>query len=605
MSKHETASSGEVRGSGLWGTRRGGGGSRRGRDSAKRGLLALLALALAAPLAATAGSGSYSSSSRSHSYSSGYIAPSLREAAAQTPNASVPVIVLSDQSASRAENALEHVDGDASRRLTIVDGAAGKVRAGDLPELAHGSGLAIVPDEPVVLDGLGERDNGKPQWVRGRENRQHHSPRFSSGQLWTSAVGVDRLWPTLAALERRREPETRTSIAFVDSGIDAKRSDFGDRVLAQVDLTSLPQNSPGDGRGHGTFIAGLAAGSALGYAGAAPTAGIVSLDVMNDRGIARTSDVIAAAQWILKNRRQYGIRVANFSLHSATPSSFRWDPLDKALEKLWFSGVVVVTSSGNYGAKGRPTRVAFGPANDPFVITVGALDLRNSADPERASVTPWSVWGHTYDGFAKPELSAPGRALMGPIPVNSTLARDRPSRVVHTPSGAYMRLSGTSLAAPIVAGIAADILALHPNFTPDDVKGALMLSARKVGHAALPSAGVGEVFAMDAVGVTAPPNPNRALNAFLVADADDDDSRVFDDAAWLAAAKTSTSWDAASWLDGWSDAAWSLVSWSDVSWSDVSWSDVSWSDVSWSDVSWTDVSWSDVSWADTVYDDVD
>ena len=110
-------------------------------------------------------------------------------------------------------------------------------------------------------------------------------------------------------------------------------------------MTSLPGNSAGDGRGHGTFVAGLAAGAAARHAGAAPTAGIVSIDVMDDQGMARTSDVIAAADWILANKHAYDIRVANFSLHSATRASFRWDPLDKAVEKLWFGGVVVVTSA--------------------------------------------------------------------------------------------------------------------------------------------------------------------------------------------------------------------------------------------------------------------
>jgi serine protease AprX len=233
------------------------------------------------------------------------------------------------------------------------------------------------------------------------------------------------------------------------------------------------------------------------------------------------------------------------------------------------------------------------------VITVGALDLRHSANPERTTVAPWSTWGYTYDGFAKPEVSAPGRELMGPIPAGSTLAQQRPSQVVRTPEGTYMQLSGTSLAAPIVAGIAADLLMLHPNFTPDQVKGALMVAARPVRHATLHSAGVGEVFAPGAAALSAPPNPNLALNAFLVPDSDGVTTPVFDDAAWLAAAKASPAWDNVSWLDGWNDAAWSLVSWSDVSWSDVSWSDVSWSDVSWSDVSWTDVSW-----ADSVYGDI-
>jgi subtilisin family serine protease len=162
-----------------------------------------------------------------------------------------------------------------------------------------------------------------------------------------------------------------------------------------------------------------------------------------------------------------------------------------------------------------------------------------------------------------------------------------------------MELSGTSLAAPIVSGIAADILMLHPNFTPDQVKGALMVAALPLRHAPSRSAGVGEVFAPDASALSAPPNPNLALNRFVVAGAGDG-ALAFDDAAWVAAAQASPAWDSVSWLD----VSWSDVSWSDVSWSDVSWSDVSWSDVSWSDVSWTDVSWSDVSWADSVYGDV-
>ena len=109
---------------------------------------------------------------------------------------------------------------------------------------------------------------------------------------------------------------------------------------------------------------------------------------------------------------------------------------------------------------------------------------------------------------------------------------------------------------------------------------------------------------MNAAGALAlgfPPNPNRALDGFLVPDPKGD-GPMFDDVSWLDAAKASPVWDAVSWLDGWAD-----VSWSDVSWSDVSWSDVSWGDVSWSDVSWSDVSWSDVSWADvnaSAYSDV-
>src|SRR5204863_5748276 len=121
------------------------------------------------------------------------------------------------------------------------------------------------------------------------------------------------------------------TIAVIDSGIDKNRADFdmGSRVIAEKVFTTLQPNSPGDGRGHGTFVAGIAAGDAPDNAGAAPGANIVSLDVMNDNGYARTSDVIAACEWLYQNHAQYNVKVVNLSLHSTTPSNFTKDPLDK------------------------------------------------------------------------------------------------------------------------------------------------------------------------------------------------------------------------------------------------------------------------------------
>jgi serine protease AprX len=576
---------GEARGSGLWGSKRGGGSARDGRSrTVRRGLLVLLALTLAAPLAASAGSG------HERSWTPSYLAPSLARTAQQTPNASVPVIV---QSASgdegEAADALKDFTRN-QRKLSIVDGASGSVLASDLPKLAQQHDLVITPDQQVVLDAAGGKGKG-PKGPKPPRN-PHQGNGFSSSQLWPAAVGVDQLWPELAATSEKTDAPA-PSIAFVDSGIEPNRKDFGNRVLAAVNLSTLPGNSPGDGLGHGTLVAGVAAGSAQGFAGAAPTAGIVSLDVMDDQGMARTSDVIAAAQWILKNRKQYDIRVANFSLHSASATSFRWDPLDKAIEKLWFNGVVVVAAAGNQGQPGKPTPMAYAPGNDPFAITVGALDLHNSTNPEKADTAPWSAWGYTLDGFAKPELAAPGRGIVGPVPAGSTLVAERGSQVITTPQGTYINLSGTSLAAPVVSGIVADLLTLRPSLTPDQVKGALMHEARALRKVQTLAAGVGEVNAPAALALAFPPNPNRALDSFLAPDPKGD-GPLFDDVSWLDAAKASAAWDAVSWLDGWADVSWSDVSWSDVSWSDVSWGDVSWSDVSWSDVSWSDVSWADV-----------
>src|SRR5205085_6675532 len=128
----------------------------------------------------------------------------------------------------------------------------------------------------------------------------------------------------------------------------------------------------------GTFVGSIAAGGAPGYAGAAPKAELLSIDVMNDQGQATVSDIVKAADWILANKTKYNIKVANFSLHSVNRASVMFDPLDQAVEKLWLSGVVVVAASGNYGIAGRASGVNFAPGNDPFVITVGASDIGTS-----------------------------------------------------------------------------------------------------------------------------------------------------------------------------------------------------------------------------------
>jgi serine protease AprX len=382
--------------------------------------------------------------------------------------------------------------------------------------------------------------------------------------------------------------------------VEPGRADFGSRLVAQVNMTSLQPNSPGDGRGHGTFVAGIAAGSGLNYAGVSPYSKIVSLDVMDDNGMAMTRDVIAAADWILQNKDTYNVRVANFSLHSSAWASVFFDPLDKAVEKLWLNGVVVVAASGNYAVDGQPSGVPYAPGNDPFVITVGADDVAGTLSMADDQAAPWSAYGYTLDGFAKPELAAPGRYIVGPVPAASTLPLERPGNV-HAPG--YMQLSVTSFAAPIVAGAAAQILAAHPAWTPDQVKGALMLTAKPIPAAAALSVGVGGVNVNRAAGVTSPPNPNAALNAYVVSDSGGS-GKVFDAASWASAAQADASWASASWASAsWSTASWSTASWASASWSDASWASASWSDASWASASWADASWASASWADNAEGD--
>jgi serine protease AprX len=570
MSGKGSSPRGEHRSSALWGTGNRGGDSRSNALWGKggRGLVTALCavLVVAAPLAAGARKSTQQPAST-------YVDPILLAKADATPNALVKVIIEGNQAKDGTQEASDAFHGVQDRsgsrpveqikdKYQFIDSVAVTLKAKKVLQLARIPNLTVTYDAPVKLSG---------------------TVTYTSKHVWPTAAGVKPMWDN-----RPATGQVMPTIAIVDSGIEKNRADFdmGARVIDEVVITKLLPNSAGDGRGHGTFVAGIAAGSARDQAGAAPQANLISVDVMDDSGMARTSDVIAGAEWVYQNRKVKNIKVANFSLHSTMPSNFINDPLDKAVEKLWFGGVTVVVAAGNYGKEDGPSGVPYAPGNDPFVITVGAVDLEGSVNVRRHDIPNWSAYGYTKDGFRKPELAAAGRYMVGPVPAAATLRAAKPENLVGTE---YMRLSGTSFAAPVVAGAAAQLLIAHPTWTPDQIKGALMQRARYIPEAPAGSAGVGEINAARSALLPSPPNPNATLNKFLKVDLLAGTTE-FNGAAWYAAAKASASWDSASW----SDASWSDVSWTDASWSDVSWSDASWSDVSWSDVlAAADVSWED------------
>jgi serine protease AprX len=566
---------GNLRGSALWGKPKGESRSSALWGKPGRGFVILaLVAALAAPVAANAGE-----SGRSVQAARALVPASLIEDAQAHPTKVFSVIVQGSRGtkssavAGAVNNSLGARPGKAKgvrKSFTSVNGVSADLTGAQIVDLAKRPGiLAITPDGRIRL-----------------------SAQYTNGQTWVDSAGVSDFY-TGQALSSLNVP----AIAIVDSGVAAGRTDFGGRVVKQVTMTNLLPNALGDGRGHGTFVAGIAAGSKTGYAGAAPTAPIVSIDVMDDSGMAMTSDVIAAADWILANKGTYNIKVANFSLQSTVAGSFMYDPLNKAVEKLWFSGVVVVAAAGNYGENGQPTTVAYAPGNDPFVISVGASDTNGTGwTSTDDTAAPWSAFGYTLDGFAKPDLGAPGRQLVGPVPSTSTMPLERPDRVT---APGYMWMSGTSFSAPVVSGAAALILAKNPNWTPDKVKGALMLSARPtVAGMAL---GVGEVNAKGAFDVTNPPNPNLGLNAFVGPDGTG--GQVFDSASWANTATGNASWNQASWNSAswanasWANASWNAASWAQASWAQASWSSASWNAASWAAASWAAASWNAASWA--------
>jgi serine protease AprX len=545
--------------------------------------LALCAIALAAPLAATATTGSGSSGPGSSEApvagSKAFVPAPLVEGATSEPSRVFHVIVVGKPGVNGATLKNEVMKNDRGNQFGLVrrefkyvlDGVAADLTGKELVYLAKKEGVkSITPDGPVRTSGI------------------------ATPPVWPLAIGVNRL-PAMTSSGKT------PAIAVVDTGVDKNRvADFGSRVLATLNFSSLkpdPSDSSSDYSGHGTLVAGIAAGSSTAFPGVAPRANIVSLRVTNAEGKAVTSDVIAAADWLFENRNSYNIRVANFSLNSPYANYGLFDPLNEAVRRLWLTGTVVVASAGNDG-RGD---MLDAPASDPFVITVGASDVAGTAITADDTNAPWSSYGYTADGFAKPELAAPGRHMVGPIARTSRLVDVFPTRVV---APGYMWMSGTSFAAPVVSGAAARLLALRPTLTPDQVKGALMLTARPLPLAAPGSVGVGQIDVGSAAAMASPPNPNAALVRFVEKDARVPGGKVFDIEDWAAAASSDPNWFSASWSDAsWSAASWADVSWSDASWADVSWSDVSWSDASWADASWSEASWADASWADAAWAD--
>jgi serine protease AprX len=502
-----------------------------------------LAAMLVVPVAGSASSGSNSGPGGGYAV----VPASLLGNAAANPLASFDVIVQGDKesSSARVADEVQKENGNSKRRFMSVHGVQATLSGAQILKLAKNSHIvAITPNVAV------------------------HSTAYEDATMWQDSTDM-------TILQNAFDPATGAitgpapqapAIAVVDSGVEA-RADFGSRLVASVSVCSLCTDTLNDAEGHGTMVAGVAAGSGR-YAGGAPNAPIVSIRTANANGESRTSDVVAAADWILQHAKEYNIRVANFSLAGATDTSIRVDPLDRAVEALWLNGVVVVAAAGNHGT-GAAVSMSYAPGNDPFVITVGAIDQHMTSDPSDDTVPAWSAYGKTMDGFAKPDMSAPGRYMAAPAPMDGTIAKTVPDRVL---APGYMWMSGTSFAAPVVSAAAAQILARHPEFTPDQVKGALMLAANYLPGASGLSGGVGEIDAGVASTLTAPPNPNEGLYQFVVNDPLTG-SRTFDSASWAAFLKTGASWSQASWASAsWAEASWAAASWAEASWSESSYS---------------------------------
>ena len=313
--------------------------------------------------------------------------------------------------------------------------------------------------------------------------------------LTNSATGVSSAWNagfTGAGI----------GVAVIDSGINDSHPDLWDsthtssRVLYHQDFTgTATTNSNGakyDLYGHGTHVAGIIAGNGYlsggHYSGVAPEASLIDLRALDANGAGTDSTVIAAIQQAITLKNAYNIRIINLSLGRGIPASYTQDPLCQAVEAAWNNGIVVVVAAGNlgrlsvYGSNGFGTITA--PGNDPFVITVGATKSNGSATPQAETKASYSSKGPTtYDHVLKPDLMAPGSAIVSLAAPGATLEASYPNDVVAGTDGKadYFTLSGTSMATPAVAGAAALMLEEQNTLTPDQVKARLMKTAYKMG----------------------------------------------------------------------------------------------------------------------------
>ncbi len=264
---------------------------------------------------------------------------------------------------------------------------------------------------------------------------------------------------------------TGISIAIVDTGIWEDHPDFYfENGTSKITFTKsvVPGENANDYFGHGTHVAGIVAGtgkaSGYKYVGVAPGASLFNIKVLDHNGAGYESWVIAGIEFAVNHTAS----VINLSL-GANVNTDGTDPMSLACDWAVEQGVTVVVAAGNSGPGGSSVGT---PGGAREVITVGATTKQDE-------IAGFSSRGPTADFRIKPDVVAPGVNITAPASVRSYLWNylfaTNPSTIV---GNYYYTISGTSMASPHVAGVAALLRELHPGWSPAFVKAALMNSAR-------------------------------------------------------------------------------------------------------------------------------
>jgi serine protease AprX len=391
----------------------------------------------------------------------------------------------------------------------------------------------VAPSKSLLkyLGIYGYDGGGQNSWNDNYENDQHHFNKIKAIRATLPAALIPILAknPLIAYITPNRKTKSTLDIvtqtvnapmawssgldgrgigvAVLDSGVASKRDLMNSNGSASRIVYSesfVAGSDASDQFGHGTHVAGIVAANGAASTGpnfkrtlkgVAPNTNIINLKVLDANGQGNISDVIAAIDRAIELKNTYNIRVMNLSLGTPVYESYTLDPLCQEVEAAWKAGIVVVVAAGNYGRSSNMGVNGYGtigsPGNDPYVITVGATKTNGTPYRFDDTVASYSSKGPTaFDHVVKPDLVAPGNNVVSLMAPNCTIATLFPSARVQNSyyqtnaapgnSTEYFRLSGTSMATPVVAGTAALMLQKQPSLTPDQVKARLMKTATKI-----------------------------------------------------------------------------------------------------------------------------